>query len=194
MSSEYFGFIDFTFENKTENWVEIKDIQLNFQDKKIGKFVKIISGKELNIYLESIKIRNNIKEYNKRVILGTVAVIGNSIAKSSNGRNGQLIGNTLLAGSLTSLTLDEMNKQIDKLENAEIFPHNHLMSKDFLIPPGLFVKKFLIINSENSKTGYIKDILLTYSTVINGVSKTKTIKLRIRKYRISIYQKHIKRS
>ena len=52
-SSEYFGLIDFVFENKTGNWLNLHDISISLNNDKLDSTVKVTMGNELDVWLES---------------------------------------------------------------------------------------------------------------------------------------------
>ena len=180
LASQYFGVIDFTFENLSQEWIKIKSIKADFGDEKINKNVKFTSGKDIPIWHEAIKIRNTIDDFNTRTILGGLAGFGAGLAAYSNNKDLQKIGAMTAVGAVTSLSAYEFNKQLDKIEKTKIFPKNHLFTKDFIIPPGLFVKKWLLVNSKNHKEiSYIHNIFIEYQT---EEGKTEKIKLDFRFY------------
>lgn len=178
LSSTYFGVIDFTFENKSQEWIRIKSIKIDFGDDKINQNVKFTSGNDLAIWFESTKKRNIINDFNTEMVLGAIAGAGLGMAAASNNQKVQNIGTATAIGAAASLSAYEFNKSLDKIEKAEIFSENHLFAKEFVIPPGLFVKKWLLLNSKNhEETGYITDLFLEYLTE-NG--DTERLKLSFR--------------
>jgi hypothetical protein len=165
MSSKYFGLIDMTFENDTEKWIRINNVSLDFGSEEINKAVKIVSGQDIIAWKDAMQKLKEINDYNKSLVLGTIAVLGATSAMTSSNQNVKAIGAFSGIGALTALTVDEYNKNLSRIENTKIFPQNHLMAEDLNIPPGLFAKKWILLNSSNhKKIGIIDYFNMTYVT------------------------------
>lgn len=173
-SSKYFAVIDFTFENLSQEWIRIKKIKINFENEKINKNIKFTSGNDLTIWHASTKKRNIIKDFNTEMVLGAITAFGAGLAAGSDQKNVKDFGNVLAVGGAASLSVYEFNKVLNSIEKSAIFPESHLFATDFVIPPGLFVKKWLLCNSKNhNETGYISHIFLEYEIEDGTVEKLK---------------------
>lgn len=174
LSSKYFGMIDFTFENKTQDWIHIKNIKIDFGKKIINENVKIISGKDISRWYAAIERRIAIKDYNKQMVESVLLGVGVGLSQFSRDINVQRAGGLIGLMAGTSLLINEFNQNLDKLEKSKIFPKNHLLVEDVVIPPGLFVKKWLLLNSKNhEETSIIDKIFLEYETENGEVEKVK---------------------
>lgn len=173
-ASEYFGVINFSFVNNSQDWITIKNIKLDFGNDTINSNVTIISGNDIQAWKESTMLRNKIDEHNQNVFWSSLALSGAWLSTSSNS-DVKAAGNNILLGAITSLSVKEMTEASDRIQYATIFPTNHLLNSNFTIPPGLFVKKWIVINTKNHKqTGIITKFDIEYQT-----SNLETEKVRI---------------
>lgn len=234
VSSKYFGLIDLTFENRTNDWMRIENIGVDFGDDPKNRNIKIVSGKDIKIWNDAIERKIAIENYNKDLAVGILTAGGammmagsdNEAAKNvgqvavslslgyfafrmldeivenienanickeditaTYGEQGETPSCVVLHGALNSMTVDEFNEKYDKLELEKIFPSEHLMAKNFVIPPGLFAKKWVLFNSTNHHdTGYIESLIIKYDLKL-GV--TEKVKLSLRKDITSEWQEDI---
>ncbi len=164
LSSMYFGFIDLTFENKSQNWIRIKKIKVDLGKAEVNSNVKFTSGRDIIHWDNATRKRNAIREHNERVVLGSIAALGYGLALTDNQKL-NMMGSAAGLGAIASLAVSEYNKNLDKIQNAKIFPESHLLAEEFIIPPGLFVKKWILLNTSNhKKIGFIRGFYLEYET------------------------------
>jgi hypothetical protein len=180
LSSKYFGVINITFENKSDEWVKIKKIIIDFGNDDKNKNIKITSGNELHYWAKSISKKREIAEFNKKIILGSIGIIGLGVAGGTKNSNLKNIGSALFLGAATSLAVTEYNRNLNKIQNPRIFPENHLLSANFAIPPGLFVKKWIVLNSKNYRKTKIIDKV--YLRCITEEGKSEKFKLVFRNF------------
>lgn len=171
MSTEYFGFIDLTFENTSDKWIDIKSIQVEFDNDTLNQKVKIISGRELYSWQKSMQEKNAIDEFNQKMIMGTIGAVAGTVALSSNDKNLSNLSGAVALGAISSLAISDFNREVSKLENAQIFPQNHLLNSDFLIPPGLFDKKWILLYTDHDCKSVVSNIILSYKTQDNKTGK-----------------------
>ena len=180
LCSEYFGMVNLTFENKTDKWIRIKGVKVYFKDELIEQNVKITSGADILHWKKPMMSKLEIDDFNRKLLMGSLAVLGAGISSFSSDKYMEMAGGAVLLGSLTSLSVNEYNKHIDTLENSRIFPENHLLYEDFVIPPGLFTKKWLLLNTQShEEIPYIKNVFLEIEED-NGTIRNYKIKLRNR--------------
>lgn len=56
-------------------------------------------------------------------------------------------------------------RSITTVERSGVFPANHLLTGDIRIPPSMFTRKFLLLNSTNHKNiPYVQSFLLSWQT------------------------------
>lgn len=176
--SEYFGMVDFTFENTTQDWIRIKKIIVDFGTNKIDTNTKFTSGYDLKVYIHACDRRNAIKQFNNELLLGSVAGVAYGTAMLSDNEDVKTAGMVVLTGLAASLTVADFNRNLDSIRRSAIFPENHLLSEGFIIPPNLFVNKWLLINSKNHhETGFIGGFYLEYE-MENGQKERVYVNLR----------------
>lgn len=178
LSSKYFGLLDFTFENCTQDWIRIKRIEISFGNDVVDENISITSGDDIIYWQRAIKHRNIIDDQNTRALFGAIAVLGMGFAIAGGSDELRMLGATSGLGAITSLSVYEYNKNMAAITSSEIFPASHILAEGFNIPPGLFTKKWILLNSRNhKKLGIIKYIFIKY-TLDNG--KSEKIKLYFR--------------
>lgn len=178
LSSRYFALIDFTFENKTQEWIRITDIEVDFGSEEANENISFTYGKDLSVWFKSTQKRNKIRNYNQQMALGAITGFGAGLAAGSSNSSVQNLGLMTATAGATVLSVKEFNRLKTKIEDSEIFPKNHLFAKDFIIPPGLFDKKWLVLNSKNhEQIGFLTNLYLEYK--IKGEKKGK-VKLQFR--------------
>ena len=181
-SDTYFGLIHFVFENKSDKWITITDIEASFEPK-INKYASFLSPKNkknlLQIYMKSKKKVMEVKEKNKRAwasALTGVAAMGVAAAHANNGNN-QAAQKSLAQGAVAIAAINTI-KPKQKIIMEE-YPEGHLLKKgEIIIPPGLFEERWLIVNTRNhQEIGRINYIYLAYKT---KRSAKETVKLQLR--------------
>jgi hypothetical protein len=55
-----------------------------------------------------------------------------------------------MAVGLTALSIKAIEKERDKVMRAGIFPSSHLYSGDFEVPPGLFLRRWALVQAKNA--------------------------------------------
>lgn len=161
MATNYFGVIDFAFNNTTQNWIRIKQVKAFFNDENKNKNIIFTSGRDLAIWAQATEVIKAIEAKKTAIVLGVIAGLGAGIASFSSDTNIKSLGALSTIGAISSLSIMEFNKNYNEVEKAKIFPENHIFASVFVIPPGIYVKKFLVLNTRNHQDiGFIKEISL----------------------------------
>lgn len=147
MSGDYFGMLEFTFENRSEEWVHIKEVRIEPEMSKGQEYVTVLAGEKLNQWYNSTMARNAISQHNAAIGAGLLMGVGAVAAGRGNNSTTQVAGKVLATAALGSLTLQSLNKTLDRIEGAQIFPHSHIYHGETYVPPGLFVRKWLVLNT-----------------------------------------------
>lgn len=183
LSSKYFGMINFIFENKTDKWIRIEKAYLKFSHPEINKNVRFVSGNQLNYFLDAVNDMNKekakIKAQNQAAWAAVAA--GAAAASSSSSQYNTYTGvnflNGMLLGAVVSMNISQFEQSTAK-DNKKLFPKGHLFHKDFVIPPGLFSKKWILLNTTNHETiGRLSEAVLTYVTS-DGKKETVAVGLK----------------
>ena len=188
-SDTYFGLVHLVFENKSDEWVTIKDIEVSF-GKEANKYVNFLSPKTgknlLKIYMESKKKVLLMEQKNRAAwgaALAGLAAAGAAVAaanNSSNKKNSTYKANQALAqGLVTAAIVAEASRRPIKKAVMEEYPEGHLLKKgDFIIPPGLFEERWIIVNTRNhEELGYLHSMDISYRTK-KGTKETATLQFR----------------
>ena len=152
LSSEYFGMLEFTFENTTDKWVTIDHIDVKAKDESFNKTMKFTTGEDFVVWSKAIRKRNKVDKYNKALVYS--AIIGVAAATTALSKNNNV--KNAAAGvwglGLTSLTIDQIEDAKNNVEDVDLFPANHLLNGHIRVPPGLFTERWLLINTTDHDT------------------------------------------
>ncbi|MGE4294928.1 MAG: hypothetical protein AB7E49_04415 [Campylobacterales bacterium] len=176
MSSTYFAYIDFNFENKSEEWVLLENLEISFGEK-VDEYINFPLGNKYNSWLEAITIRNKEREANRQVTLALIGTLGGMIAMNGN----QDAGLSLVAAAGSVESIRQFANHISQEKRAALLPENHLLREAIMVPPGLQIKKFIVVNSRNHKEiGYLRTLNLSYLSA--GIKSKATLSIRDEQY------------
>jgi hypothetical protein len=164
MSSEHFELLEFTFENRSDQWISPKSPSLDFGDA-LNKSLIIPGGERIMLWAEAASNVENLREYNRQVLWGSLTVAG-AVAAGISSQNDALRAGGLgaMAAGLTALTVSSIEKERDKVMRARIFPASHLYGGDFEVPPGLFIRRWVLVESrKNGTLASIRKVNLNYT-------------------------------
>jgi hypothetical protein len=177
LSSQYFGYFDFTIENQSENWHVVQIDSVIFPDAKENTAIRFPSGDTLVQWQKCMARIIAIDEYNKGIALGTIAGIGLIAAASSRNETVSNLGASTALGTIAYASASEIKKEKDSLERASNREPNHLLNGSSLVLPGLFEKKWLLVNtSDHKKLGYLERMRIKYK--LNGQDQEVELKFR----------------
>jgi len=152
-STKYFGVIDFVFNSNTQDWIYIKRVKLDFGKEEINKIVKFTSGAEYQAWAQGI---HNRKTKTKKIFAGIGMVLGMAAATSNNSDT-RSAGVLTAIGSASALSASDFNSKYETIDRSLIFPPGHLFSGEIIIPPGLLMHRFIVINtSRHKEIGFLK--------------------------------------
>jgi len=161
LSSEYFGLIDFTFENKSNNWITIKDLKISSGFPEADSNLKLIIGEDLNIWFESTLKQKEIEERNKTNVRLAMVGLGllMQVAHDDYVKAG---GWALMTGAVVSQGISNYNMN-NGFNTGVQLPEKHLLNSDIKIPPGLSVSRWILLNTDNVSTKiFIRNLLLNF--------------------------------
>jgi hypothetical protein len=149
MSSPYLGEIEFTFENPSTKWIRVEKVQLDFGSEKVNRAIGILWGSQLESWAEATNQRNAIRNANRRTTLEILALSGTlvSAAAPRNSSGALVAGGIASLGAATAIYVADTQTRAETAEHAPTFGHNHLFSGPFDVPPGLFAKRWLVVNT-----------------------------------------------
>jgi hypothetical protein len=185
LSSKYVTAIDFTFENSTSDWMEVKKVDVSFGNPTLDKTINFPVGNSLVAWADSAKQLEAISAHNTAMILGAITAMG-TVATSSRNSNTSQLGSAVALGGAMAITADSVSKTKNNLELSKIVPTSHLFSEGFVIPPGMHTKKWVTLyTAKPLDIAYVEAIYLTMHL---GNGATEKIKLNFRNNPWSDYQ------
>lgn len=165
LSSTYLGILDFTFENTTSQWMRIQKVSIDFGDPTVNDEVQVPVGSDIVVWYEAAQQKVDISNYNMQMILGAIAGAGGIAAGigSANNKPGlAAFGAMNLVAAASVSAFAQIETTLRELETSKIVPRNHLFSQDFIIPPGLHTKKWILLYTQNPvDIPYLSSIFIT---------------------------------
>ena len=149
LSSEHFGMMEFVLENRTEDWLEIENIELLIENKTIRRSVRFTRGEEFSIWNKAVSKKISVENYNKSLLYGSLLGVAGGLSATNNNSNAKDLGKILGVATLGSLTVDEVSQLRKRVEGVDLFPGGNLLNPNKKIPPDLFVESWLLINTRN---------------------------------------------
>lgn len=173
LASKYFTLLFFTLENTTSKWIEINELKIDFGSPVLNSEIKILFGKKLTSWYRAASKQKSIKQYNRGALLGVIAAVGIGMASVSTDYSVEKLG---ALGAISAMGIQSVGSVMNNLKafsSAKVVPTNHILSKKFLIPPGLFTQKWVALYTERPyKIPYVNKISLNYKTSSGEVKKT----------------------
>jgi len=166
MSSRYFGEIEFTFENPSGKWIRVEQVALDFGSAQSNQAVSFPWGAQLKSWAEATSQRNAIKFANDAATLAVLglgrALVSTAAARGSHGL--RVLGGMASLGAVAVMLAAEGQAGAGAEDSAPRFEGDHLFAGPFDVPPGLFVKRWLVINTPDQPAlKCLTSVLLTYA-------------------------------
>jgi hypothetical protein len=163
LSSAYFGVLEVTFENPTAEWVRVDRVTLDFGSPAKNSAIVIPAGKDLEAFVASTEQRNAVRRINRQTAFALTALGGALVAGLSPTPGPSIAGGTVAVTSLSALAIDSHAESVDTAEHVARLPASHLLAGALTVPPGLFVKRWLVLQSKQaSMTECIGSVTLAY--------------------------------
>jgi len=161
LSSPHFGVLAFTFVNPTSEWLRIDDVNLDFGGEAQNNSIALPWGEEITSWELATSQRNAIRHANTTVLLSGL-MAGGILAASVGGRStAGRIGGVVALGAAGGMWA----RAVSDNTAAATFPPAHLFATPFSVPPGLFAKKWVLLNGPKTlETGCIRSVVLEYNT------------------------------
>jgi hypothetical protein len=167
-ASELFGLVEVTFENTSTEWVRIQDLTLNFGST-VDQDVFLPEGEDIDAWYSATSRRNDIRDTNKATALGAILFASSAVAVAggaSGSSEAAVAGTSVALGTASAAGLDAQAERIDRAEHGDPRPGSHLLTVPFSVPPGLFTKKWILINTRRRDAPCAKTMLIDY--VVQG--------------------------
>ena len=186
MSSRYFTMLDFTFENISNEWVKVENINVSFLNDELDKNVTVPVGDKLRKWAEAANQVKEVVKYNKELAYSEVTARPESFElqkELGEGKASRRIA-SITAGAFT---YGELRRKLSDVEAANVVPRNHLLVRTIDIPPGLHVKKWMAIQlRQPMSVPYVGKVLISY--LANGKKQEYVLDLRDMKSSSSKFQ------
>lgn len=145
-ASRYFGLVELTFENPTTEWRNISDVHLDFGGEELDAYVRYPQGQQLTAWYRANQRRNEIRQQNQGLALAALGASGRALSRTSDTRVGRVLGGAMAITALAGFAARRWGE-----EPTPLYPDSHLLSGPFSVPPGLFVKRWVLINTVRSQ-------------------------------------------
>lgn len=165
LSSPYFGLVALTLENDSPDWVRIRKLSVSFGGADQDASVLIPWGADIASWEHAIEERNAVRSYNASSALAAIAVAGALVAAVGHHKAAGAVGGLVAAGAVAALTARAVSEDVSAIESVPLFPDTHLLSVPFAVPPGLFSKKWILLNTPSAgPAACVKAMLIEYET------------------------------
>jgi hypothetical protein len=164
-SSRHFGLIEVTFENWTNEWVRVNRLALDFGGAEANAGVFLPVGADLEAWHHATVQRNDIRGTNAATALGALLALGMLVAVAADAageRELAAAGSVVTLGAATTAVIGGHGARVERAEGARLLPETHLLAMPFAIPPGLFAKKWVLLNTRSAATPCITSMLIDY--------------------------------
>jgi hypothetical protein len=172
-SSRYFGALVVTFENRTADWVRVERVSLDFQSVPHNDGIFIPWGDDLASWASATEQRDAIREANADAALGVLA-LGGMVAATAGGRGpAGRVGGVVALGSIVALAANHDEAGLSGALQAQPFGEGHLLTVPFSVPPGLFVRKWIVLNTRGTGLPCLASVLISYDVVGRGTERVE---------------------
>lgn len=164
-SSRHFGLIEVTFENFTNEWLHVDQLALDFGGAERNAGVFLPEGADLIAWHDATVNRNDIRDTNAATALGALLALGTIVTlagRASGHREAAAAGGVVALGAATTAAIGDVGARIDRAGRVRLLPETHLLAVPFAIPPGLFAKRWVLLNTRSSATPCIASMLIDY--------------------------------
>jgi hypothetical protein len=165
LSSKHFGLINLTIENQSDQWKRVRNVRISFGGEDADSKAQVLVGKGLASWAEAVQHLDLIHRHNRGIVLASLALAGALVAGAGAAAGENIVGGVALGASLgaaSALKVTELGDRVRDLENPSIVPANHLLAGELEIPPKLFVRRFLVVDTSNPETPRLEKLRLTY--------------------------------
>ena len=168
LSSPHFGFVELTFINDSAYWVRVQRMHLSFGDPVKDQSVFVPWGMDIQTWQHATALRNEVRAANTQTALEVLALAGLTASTFSQDRGVKAAGGVVALSALGALTAREYDARVKAAQSSPIFPESHLLAVPFGVPPGLFAKKWIVLNTLPNRGVCVRSLLLDYDSDAGG--------------------------
>jgi hypothetical protein len=158
VASRYLGMLVITFENPKPSWRRIHNVRVSLSPRSLHESVIIPSGAELNAWVDAILATSYYGMSNLGIVFRELGLRDWSQRVTRN-RPPQREQET---GLNTIATL------LAHPETPQSYPPDHLLEGPIIVPPKLFAKRWLVLNTPADQATCIKGIDLEFDVEAAG--------------------------
>ena len=169
LSDDFYGFFEYTFENRSKEWKRIKVVHAGFPDFENH----VLVNNDLVAWVEGAELKLKKYRYNMALLTGGIAAVGGVIAATSNNMNTKVAGASVMITSVTTgavlTTQDTRNDGQRGLHGSVNVPKTHIFVP-FSVSPQSFVRRWVVLKTPKNKSRR-KRVLLTNIELGDGKEK-----------------------
>ena len=175
-SSPQFGMIEVTFENDGSEWVEVRDLRVAVPpDQAMG--TTVLTSQRIAAFREAARRRNEIERHNLAIGLGILTLGGLLVSETTEGPP-QAVGALSATAGLGGLLAVDAAESAERASHVEPYPESHLLGGPFSIGPGLFAKKWIVLETSSHLTRACVDRLRVAYRVRSGGEERVWLRFR----------------
>lgn len=170
-SSSHFGMVEVTFENKSSQWVRIPRLSLEFGNPAANALVFLPSGEDLTAWYRATVKRNDIRDTDEAATLGVLFLVGETLVATGgvSGERGVAVAGAGVAAAAGTVAVgDALSDGVENAERVQALPSTHLLAVPIAVPPGLFAKRWVVLNTRDHHTPCIRSMFIDYDVENQG--------------------------
>ena len=168
LSDDYYLFLEYTFENRSADWVDIKVSSLGYSK---GS-TEILANDKLSSWIEGAELKLKKRNHNTAVLLASIAAVGGIAGGLSSDGNIQVAGLAAAGGAAAvagGIDLANATQQassgIKGLNQTVEVPKTHILTP-FKVAPGSYVKRWVVI--KKPKLPGRRNFIYTYDLFVTA--------------------------
>jgi hypothetical protein len=169
-ASENFGLVEVTLENQLSAWVRIERLTLDFGDSVRGG-VSLTEEPDVSAWYRATVQRNDVRDANRASALGALVLVGAAVTVAGHATDepvAKAAGGLAMAAGPLALVAKGVDEAIERAERGDVYPETHLLAVPFGVPPGLFSKRWVLINTQGRDTPCVRGMIIDYDVEGRG--------------------------
>jgi hypothetical protein len=154
LASRYLGMLVITFENPKPSWRRIHNVRVSLSPRSLHQSVVIPAGAELNAWVDAILATSYYGTSNLSIVFRELGLRDWSQRVT---RNRQPLREPSAESGLNTIAT-----LLAHPETPQTYPPDHLLEGPIIVPPKLFAKRWLVLNTPADQATCIKGIDLEF--------------------------------
>lgn len=164
LGSRQFGFVQVEFHNETDAWIHVRNVWLGFGGPAQSASVSVPRGEELASWALATRQRNEVRSANERAALVLLDLAGIGVAALASNDGVKAAGALASAGAETAMIANALSDDAKAGQITPDIPETHLLSLPFAVPPHMFSKRFVVLQTGGAGAPCISWMLIAYET------------------------------